>query len=124
MIIGKKSALYYTERQNDLDEKVEVICFIKNREWDIPKLQGIIFQEMVDYIRECIKPPREGQNDTPWWMGSTHRRFTIKSAWHLLGRNRKKEVSICICGPKNYLERLGFSFGKCGEEDVGGSTQY
>lgn len=60
-----------------------MISCVKNGEWDIEKLQQIISQEMVEYIRDCIEPlidNHNNQNDVPWWMGSTHGRFSVKIA--------------------------------------------
>lgn len=73
----KKGALYYIEGENSLQEEVGVMCFVKDGEWDIPKLQEN-FQKMVEYILKCIKPQKESHNDIPWWMDNSHGRFTVK----------------------------------------------
>lgn len=68
----RQGTLYYVEGENTTEDELEVRDFIENREWNLHKLRSKLFEEMVYYIVENIKPhSKEQSNDKPWWMGIT-----------------------------------------------------
>lgn len=65
----KQRTLYFLEEGNVQDEDMEVKQCIRNSEWVLPHLKSLIHEDMVEYIKEEIKPQTlEGWMDRLRWM--------------------------------------------------------
>ncbi|XP_049356312.1 uncharacterized protein LOC125820932 [Solanum verrucosum] len=92
----KLRSLYYLEEEA-MEEEIEVKEFITERGWNRQLLWVKLSIEMTDHIMDNIKMTNtQYGNDVSWWMGNTHGRFTVKSAWNLM-RNKhemRKEYEL------------------------------
>lgn len=78
--ISISRSLYYVEGDNIEEEELEVRDFFRNERWDEVKLRRKFTDEMENHILENIRLPNDLEtNDSPWWIGNSQGRFTVKS---------------------------------------------
>jgi len=90
--------LYSTsEKSYEWDERYQQVKDIKKEgEWDEQLMQEIFPTEVANFIKEKIRPPREGNDtDKPTWMLASNGKFSVKSAWEYV---RHKELPSQILG--------------------------
>lgn len=83
----KHGALYHVEGDNVVKEELELRESCREGRWDEVKLRSKLSEKMTNHILENIKPLTELEtNDTPWWMGNSQEKFTVKASWEIMSQ--------------------------------------
>lgn len=73
---------------------------------------------MVELIMKIARPLTKGHhNDISWWMGTTNRQFSVKSAWKTTWHRKEKIRDYDFIGPKFCLSSSISSYGGYGWEE-------
>ncbi|XP_060182578.1 uncharacterized protein LOC132612299 [Lycium barbarum] len=88
-------ALYYVTTGDTYDDRIQNVSeMVIDGNWDEARLELLLPGDIVQHIRDTIKPPMMiEEKDIHWWLLDSKGDFTVKSAWDYL-RLRGQENEI------------------------------